>query len=88
MTALQTELRPKAVKPPQPATPSATLAIAFEGHAGWLHTPDADRAREVGVVVCSPLGRDARCAHLPLRLLAEDLASAGVVTLRRPSRHG
>ncbi|PTS88576.1 MULTISPECIES: alpha/beta fold hydrolase [unclassified Caulobacter] len=82
MTALQTELRPKAVKPPQPATPSATLAIAFEGHAGWLHTPDADRAREVGVVVCSPLGRDARCAHLPLRLLAEDLASAGIATLR------
>jgi pimeloyl-ACP methyl ester carboxylesterase len=80
MTLQQTELPPKAVKPP--VTPSAGFAIAFAGHAGWLHTPDTDRTREVGVVLCSPLGRDARCAHLPLRLLAEDLASAGIATLR------
>jgi len=82
MTLLQTERRPGAVSPSPSAGPATTLPIAFAGHAGWLHTPGGERTREVGVVLCSPLGRDARCAHLPLRLLAEDLASAGIATLR------
>ncbi len=56
--------------------------ITFGGHAGWLHAPAGGRAGAVGVVICAPLGRDARCAHRPLRLLAEQLAAAGVCTLR------
>jgi hypothetical protein len=59
-----------------------TWPIAFDGHAGWLHAPSEGRAGAVGVVICAPLGRDARCAHRPLRLLAEQLAAAGVCTLR------
>lgn len=56
--------------------------IAFGGHAGWLHAPPADKAGALGVVLCAPLGRDARCAYRPLRLLAEQLAAAGVWVLR------
>jgi len=56
--------------------------IAFEGHAGWLHAPPLGRAGSVGAVICAPLGRDARCAHRPLRLLAERLAAAGIPVLR------
>ncbi|CAN5151086.1 alpha/beta hydrolase [soil metagenome] len=59
-----------------------TWPVAFGGHAGWLHAPAAGRASAVGVVLCAPLGRDARCAHLPMRQLAERLAAAGVTTLR------
>lgn len=56
--------------------------IAFQGHAGWLHAPPAGKAGALGVVVCAPLGRDARCAYRPLRLLAQQLAAAGVWVLR------
>jgi pimeloyl-ACP methyl ester carboxylesterase len=61
---------------------SETFAITFDGHSGWLHAPVPLKALDVGVVLCAPLGRDARCAHLPMRLLAQDLAAAGVATLR------
>ena len=60
-------------------------AVAFAGLAGWLHLPPSGRETgrgDVGVVICSPLGRDARCAHLPMRLFAERLAAAGIATLR------
>lgn len=56
--------------------------IAFGGHAGWLHAPPQGRAGALGVVLCAPLGRDARCAHRPLKLLAQQLAAAGVCVLR------
>lgn len=59
-----------------------TWPIAFGGHAGWLHAPPDGRAAAVGVVICAPLGRDARCAHRPLRLLAEQLVKAGICVLR------
>ncbi len=59
-------------------------AVIFEGMSGCLHLGRCDPpgATATGVVICSPLGRDARCAHLPMRLLAEDLAAAGYPTLR------
>lgn len=80
MTDLGTDPRPAAAPAPG-AQAHQTWPIAFGGHAGWLHAlPDASRA--VGVVICSPLGRDARCAHLPMRLLAERLAEVGIPTLR------
>ena len=56
--------------------------ISFHGRCGWLHAAAADREANLGVVICSPLGRDARCVHLPMRLFAEQLARAGVATLR------
>ncbi len=57
--------------------------IVFHDRFGWLHSPPTMAARPpLGVVICSPLGRDARCAHLPMRLFAEQLARSGVPTLR------
>ena len=56
--------------------------IRFDGRFGWLHAAVADRQARLGVVICSPLGRDARCVHLPMRLFAERLARAGAPTLR------
>ena len=84
MTAARIEPRFRAAPSVAPAADlrPETSAIAFDGHAGSLHTPDPLKALDVGVVLCSPLGRDARCAHLPMRLLAQDLAAAGVATLR------
>jgi alpha-beta hydrolase superfamily lysophospholipase len=55
--------------------------LAFDGLFGWLH-PAQGASADTGVVLISPLGRDARCAHRPMRLLAERLAAAGYPTLR------
>ncbi|MHB8283767.1 MAG: alpha/beta hydrolase [Caulobacteraceae bacterium] len=63
------------------AEPAAMQPIVFDGLRGWLHLP-AGEVRDTGVVICSPLGRDARCAHLPMRLLAEQLAASGYPVLR------
>jgi dienelactone hydrolase len=57
------------------------LPVVIQGCPGWLHRPRIGRARS-GVVLCAPLGRDARCAHLPMRLLADRLAAAGFAALR------
>src|SRR6218665_897665 len=59
-----------------------TWPIVFAPHAGWLHAPPQGKAGALGVVLCAPLGRDARCAHRPLRLLAQQLAAAGICVLR------
>ena len=56
--------------------------VAFGGRFGWLHRPAVLRDGAAGVVLISPLGRDARCAHRPMRLLADRLAQAGYPTLR------
>lgn len=87
MTAPETEI---AIEPgpgretlaKAPAKAVQTWPLAFEGHSGWLHVPSDGIVGDVGVVICAPLGRDARCAHRPLRLLAERLAAAGMPTLR------
>jgi len=48
--------------------------------AGWLHrTAKASRS---GVVICSPLGYEAICAHRSVRRFAEAFAEAGAPTLR------
>ena len=56
--------------------------VSFAGRFGWLHQPETLVEGATGVVLVSPLGRDARCAHRPLRLLADRLARAGYPTLR------
>ena len=60
-------------------TPPAS-PILISGAFGWIHPVEGQA--ETGVLIVAPLGRDARCAHLPLRLLAERLSAAGYPTLR------
>ena len=67
------------------STPAAAAAcgvepISFDGMLGWLHRPAS--AADVGVLICAPVGRDARCAHLLLRWIGEALAEAGYPALR------
>ena len=61
-------------------------AVAFDGCFGVLHRPAPAQARGVAVVLCSPVGRDARCAYRPLWVLAETLAEAGLSVLRYEHR--
>ena len=56
--------------------------IAFGGRFGWLHQPASLFDGAAGVVLVSPLGRDERCVHRPMRLLGDRLARAGYPTLR------
>lgn len=56
--------------------------VVFGGHAGALHSPVGQAARGVAVVLCPPIGRDARCAYRPLFLFAEALAADGFPVLR------
>ena len=39
------------------------LPVAFGPHRGALHRPAGQRARALAVVICPPIGRDARCAY-------------------------
>jgi pimeloyl-ACP methyl ester carboxylesterase len=55
--------------------------IVFDRLLGWLHLP-LGRNTGVGVVLVSPLGRDGRCAYMPMRLFADQLAAAGFPTIR------
>jgi pimeloyl-ACP methyl ester carboxylesterase len=52
--------------------------ISFEGCFGWFHSADGD----VGVVLCSGIGLDARVAHQFYLELANRLAASGYPTLR------
>lgn len=61
--------------------------IIFDEHWGWLHLPE-DRARIRGsVLLCAPLGREARNAHRSLWLFAQQLAAAGFAVLRYDHCH-
>ena len=67
----------------EPAGAGVTMApVSFGGRFGWLHQPAMLAEGAAGVVLVSPLGRDARCVHRPMRLLADRLARAGYPTLR------
>jgi len=48
---------------------------------GWFHAGTAP-GRDVGVVIASPFGYEAICAHRSLRHLADRMARAGYPTLR------
>ncbi len=48
---------------------------------GWFHLPPSGQVR-AGVVICPPLGIEYLQAHFTLRLLAEQLAEAGLGVLR------
>jgi hypothetical protein len=54
------------------------VPVTFAGCFGWLHPAPGRR----GVVLCNAWGQEALCAHRSWRLLAMDLAAAGLPTLR------
>ncbi|MEI6201199.1 MAG: alpha/beta hydrolase [Enhydrobacter sp.] len=56
--------------------------VTFNGCFGWLHGPQDGAGSDVGVVICTGLIQDALLAYSSLRVLADDLAAAGFVTLR------
>lgn len=66
-------------------TPQVMRPVVFSGLFGWLHATGGAMA-DTGVVLISPLGRDERCAHQSMRLLADQLAEAGFPTLRYDHR--
>jgi len=71
------------VRPALRLSPKASdmQPIAFDRLLGWLHMPRG-RNTGTGVILVSPLGRDGRCAYMPMRLFADQLAAAGFPTLR------
>lgn len=70
------------VTPPERSAAPRMQALSFDRCFGWLHSPEEQPARKVGVVIVPGVGRDARCGHKPLRLLAEQLAAMGFPVLR------
>ena len=49
---------------------------------GWLHRPDEGTAANVGLVVCTPFGYEAVCAHRTVRAFADMGAAVGMPALR------
>lgn len=49
---------------------------------GWLHRPSPAKARNLGVVMCNPLGYDVMSAHRSYRYMATRLAAEGIASLR------
>lgn len=68
-----------------PRVARAMRPVAFDGLFGYVHTPVGPSAG-TGVVIVSPFGRDARCAHMPMRIFADELAASGFPTLRYDHR--
>jgi len=56
--------------------------IVFGDCFGWLHPARGPEVTGRGVVLCSPYGYEAICAHRGMRRLAETLAAAGMPVLR------
>ena len=49
---------------------------------GWFHAPSPETRRDLGIVVCPPLGHEYVNAHRSVRHLADRLAASGVAALR------
>jgi alpha-beta hydrolase superfamily lysophospholipase len=49
---------------------------------GWLHPARGATPSDAGVVICSPFGYEAICAHWSLRTFADTCAAAGMHALR------
>jgi pimeloyl-ACP methyl ester carboxylesterase len=67
-----------------PLPTPAPLAFGGPEHPlfGFYHAPLSALSRDVGVVLCNPLGHEAMCAHRTYRHLAERFAASGVAALR------
>ncbi len=48
----------------------------------WLHSPSTPLDPKLGVVICSPFGYEAICAHRSVREFAEAIAAVGIPALR------
>ena len=57
-------------------------AITFGDCFGWLHDGSASSGSDIGVVLCTGLGRDSATAHRSFRLLADRLCADGYPTVR------
>jgi alpha/beta superfamily hydrolase len=82
-------MSPKATPMNTPGTPmsrssSEPLYFGAPGAEafGWLHRPSATPARNIGLVICSPIGPSDHAAHRGLRQLAIEAAELAVPTLR------
>ena len=71
---------------PEPTPPRAEPAYFMSNGRAcvrWLHRPAVTVAtRDVGVVICCPLGYKALLSHRSLRHLAEEAAARGYPALR------
>ena len=65
----------------EPEPSSLMQPIVFGPHRGWLHEPVSPRFAGA-VVLCAPVGRDERCVHRSMWLLAEQIAARGIPVLR------
>lgn len=54
------------------------ICVSFDNCPGFLHEADGD----IGVILCSAQGFEELCARKDWRLLAEDIAAAGLPVLR------
>jgi dienelactone hydrolase len=70
----------KAQRPASAAPPGPMMPVTFSGCFGWFH-PAAQNC-SLAVVLCPPLGREARWIHRSFRKLANRLAASGVPALR------
>ena len=83
--SVEQELPGDAATPPYVPPPGpAPLAFGGPDHPlfGFYHPPSSALSRDVGVVLCNPLGHEAMCAHRTYRHLAERFAASGVAALR------
>src|ERR1700722_1864391 len=66
--------------------PAQAEALYFDSGSdrlfGWLHRPDSPSNSYLGLVLCSPFGYEASCAHRGIRRFAEAAASLGLPALR------
>ena len=62
--------------------PGQLSPIAFNGCFGWVHGPSEGMQREVAVLICQGVMREAALAYCSMRRLADELAAAGYPTLR------
>src|SRR5258708_20948427 len=67
---------------PSPAPAPIVFGSPERPLFGFYHAPSPALRRDVGVVLCNPLGYEAMCAHRAYRHLAERLAAGGVAALR------
>jgi alpha-beta hydrolase superfamily lysophospholipase len=62
--------------------PGQLSPIAFNGCFGWFHGPTEGTQREVAVLICQGVMREASLAYCSMRQLADDLAAAGYPAMR------
>ncbi|SRR5579859_6276055 len=49
---------------------------------GWLQSPPASQASNIGLVICKPYGYEALCSHRSLRVFEETASALGMPTLQ------